>query len=103
MPDSKNTSVVSATYNSPANESFTATSNITTTTPIPSAALSLEDKTKFLQDLRASVAAVQDQVNKELTQRMDEDKAREVAAGATVDEAKEEENYGEEVVDEDDA
>lgn len=103
MPDSKNTSVVSATYNSPANEPFTAASNITTSTPIPSAALSLEDKTKFLQDLRASVATVQEQVNKELTRRMDEDKAREVAAGAaSVDEAKEEQNYGEEVVDEDD-
>ncbi|KAL8346538.1 hypothetical protein RB601_003786 [Gaeumannomyces tritici] len=103
MSDSKHISVVSATYKSPTNEPFAAASDITTATPVPpSAALSLEDKTKFLQDLRASVSAVQEQVNKELTRRMDDDKAREATAGNPVDEAKEEQNYGEEVVDEDD-
>ncbi|KAL8296708.1 hypothetical protein RB597_006022 [Gaeumannomyces tritici] len=102
MSDSKHISVVSATYKSPTNEPFAAASDITTATPVPSAALGLEDKTKFLQDLRASVSAVQEQVNKELTRRMDDDKAREATAGNPVDEAKEEQNYGEEVVDEDD-
>ncbi|KAL8380964.1 hypothetical protein RB595_005320 [Gaeumannomyces hyphopodioides] len=102
MSDPKHISVVSATYKSPTNEPFTATNDITTATPIPSSTLSLEDKTKFLQDLRASVSVVQEQVNKELTRRMDEDKVREATAGNPVDEAKEEQNYGEEVVDEDD-
>jgi Cu2+-containing amine oxidase len=48
---------------------------------------------------------MQETINKELTSRMEEDKAREAAAtGITkskvVDEAKEEDNYGEEVVEE---
>lgn len=61
---------------------------------------SVADKSQNLASLRASIAATQDEVNKELTARMEEDKLRDAKAG--VDEAKEEENYGEEVVEEED-
>lgn len=51
---------------------------------------------------------MQEKINKELTERMEEDKAKEETAGGTgkrkaneLDEKKEEENYGEEVVEED--
>ena len=45
---------------------------------------------------------MQEQINTELTARMEEDKAREAGNGkGAVDEAKEEDNYGEEVVEED--
>jgi hypothetical protein len=52
---------------------------------------------------------MQEQINKELTKRMEEDKAKEAngvnggskAKAKGVDESKEEENYGEEVPEED--
>ncbi|TLD28729.1 hypothetical protein PspLS_03195 [Pyricularia sp. CBS 133598] len=99
---------VSASYQGPSDDSFVVNREI----PLPASSsqapgdetMSLADKTKFLKDLRVSVAAVQDQVNKELTQRMEADKAREAgtsAATTTFNEAEEEQNYGEEVVDED--
>ncbi|TLD06408.1 uncharacterized protein PgNI_08189 [Pyricularia grisea] len=105
--NSQGVATVSASYKGPSDDSFVVNREI----PIPAASsqtpgietMSLADKTNFLKDLRTSVAAVQDQVNKELTQRMEADKAREAgtAAAATVNEAEEEQNYGEEVVNED--
>ncbi|TLS24555.1 hypothetical protein PpBr36_08086 [Pyricularia pennisetigena] len=99
--------IVSASYKGPSDDSFVVNRDI----PLAAASsqapgdetMSLAEKTKFLKDLRTSVAAVQDQVNKELTQRMEADKAREAgtATAITVNEAEEEQNYGEEVVDED--
>lgn len=92
-----------ATYTSPDNEHFTITKNI----PAPPSS-SVQDKTQYLEALRRAVAETQDQVNKELTARMEEDKARETPAGGSAaaklgaDEDKEEENYGEEVQEEED-
>ncbi|KFA61774.1 hypothetical protein S40285_04187 [Stachybotrys chlorohalonatus IBT 40285] len=69
---------------------------------------SVPDKVQYLAGLRAAVAATQDAVNKELTARMEEDKARDAASNRAaaktmdVDEALEEQNYGEEVQSEDD-
>lgn len=52
---------------------------------------------------------MQEKINQELTARMEEDKAREAenangskVNGGVIDEAKEEDNYGEEVVEEED-
>jgi hypothetical protein len=93
--------ILSATYTSSTNAPFTLALPISD--PVDST--NVESKTKYLSDLRQSVTSLQDQVNKELTARMEEDKAREAAAanGAkTVDDEKEEENYGEEVVEEED-
>ncbi|KAJ6784311.1 hypothetical protein PWT90_07665 [Aphanocladium album] len=86
---------LTAKYASPANEAFAVD------TPLPPAS---GDKTSYLGALRAAVAHAQDTINKELTARMEEDKARDAAAGAAaaVDDAKEEENYGEEVQEEED-
>jgi hypothetical protein len=92
---------LSVTYKSPANEDFS--NSVPLATP-PSD--SVENRTKYLKDLRQAVVQTQEQVNKELTARMEEDNARATAAGtpggnsavAGVDEVKEEENYGEEVL-----
>ena len=90
---------LSATYHSPSNPSFTHTQQI----PTPPTD-KVGDKTAYLSSLRKATSALQEQINKDLTSRMEEDKAREAGASksnGTVDEAKEEDNYGEEVVEED--
>ncbi|KAK5988668.1 hypothetical protein PT974_10154 [Cladobotryum mycophilum] len=63
-----------------------------------------DDKSAYLSSLRAAASSAQDTINKELTSRMEADKAAEAASGARliIDEDKEEENYGEEVQEEED-
>ncbi|KAM3514214.1 hypothetical protein MY11210_002103 [Beauveria gryllotalpidicola] len=105
QPATTTANALTASYASPANEAFAIT------TPLPSSSSS-SDKTSHLGALRAAVADAQDTINKELTARMEEDKARDASAGASagaaaaaaavVDDAKEEENYGEEVQEGDD-
>lgn len=88
------TTPLTARYASPANAAFAVE------TALPSTG----DKTSYLGALRAAVTDAQATINKELTARMEEDKARDAggaAAAAAVDDAKEEENYGEEVQEED--
>jgi len=96
---------LSATYASPSNAPFAVQHNL----PAP-AADNIAERTAFLAGLRKAVLSTQEQVNKELTARMNDDKAHEAGAASSspskkrkpaVDEAKEEENYGEEVVEED--
>lgn len=94
--DSQNLSLT-GTYSSPTNPPFTTTHELqappsgTMNPPVP-------EKTKYLSDLRKAVATMQDHVNQELTSRMEDDKAREAGKNGrpVVDDAKEEENYGEE-------
>lgn len=91
---------LTAQYQSPANEPFTANSTI----PAPPSD-SLADKSAYLGALRQAISSTQDRINKELTARMEEDKARDTNAGSGkkgVDDLKEEENYGEEVQEEED-
>lgn len=59
-----------------------------------------KEKTNYLSGLRASVVKLQDEVNTFLTAKMEEDKIIASSSAGKVDEKKEEENYGEEVVDE---
>ncbi|KAK3943558.1 hypothetical protein QBC46DRAFT_377392 [Diplogelasinospora grovesii] len=94
-----------AAYSSPTNEPFSATKSLPLPAPVPSASAGdeAERKSKYLNSLRKAVLDVQEEVNKELTARMEEDKAREASVNGkpvAVDEDKEEENYGEEVVEE---
>lgn len=95
--------VVSATYQSPNNAPFSSTHKLAA--PLTSAT---SERVTYLASLRKATAELQETINKELTQRMEEDKmqaaAKAVTAGGrngVVDEAKEEQNYGEEVVEED--
>lgn len=94
---------LTATYQSSSNAPFTLTHDLEAP---PSGIVnpSVPDKTKYLTDLRQATSAMQEQINKELTQRMEEDKAAEATKNGTttngVDEAKEEENYGEEAQEE---
>ncbi|KAL8829172.1 MAG: hypothetical protein Q9191_002166 [Dirinaria sp. TL-2023a] len=70
--------------------------------PLPPASNeSTEQKTAYLSALRESVTKLQDDINGFLTNKMEEDKASASLAGTTVDDRKEEENYGEEDVDDD--
>lgn len=93
---------LSAQYKSSSSRPFA----VTRTLPAPPSA-SISDRTSYLNALRKATTDLQDEINKELTARMEEDKARDAVAktGATkqaeVDEDKEEENYGEEVQEED--
>jgi hypothetical protein len=101
-PSGQKYELLSATYQSPTNESFTHTTQL----PAPPTTNST-DRTSYLAALRKATAEMQETINKELTSRMEEDKAREAAAAGNtkskvVDEAKEEDNYGEEVVEEED-
>jgi hypothetical protein len=94
---------LTATYKSPDNQDFAITKDI----PTPPSD-SVQGKTTYLEALRKAVTETQEQINKELTTRMEEDKARGAAAAGEIvaanlgtDEDKEEENYGEEVQEED--
>jgi hypothetical protein len=92
--------LLSATYQSPTNEPFTHAQKL----PAPPTSKTA-DRTTYLGALRNATAEMQEQVNKDLTSRMEEDKAREAGAKVNctsgVDESKEEDNYGEEVPEED--
>jgi len=75
----------------------------TFTTPLqslPASNLSTADKTSYIADLRTKVTQLQADLNAFLTERMEEDKAREAGSGGatrrTKDEEREEEMYGEE-------
>ena len=100
------TVILTATYASPTNAPFTVSLPLAT----PQGGKSIKDQTDYLANLRKSVLSAQEQINKELTARMDEDKSRDAEAAPSpnkkrkpaVDEAEEEQNYGEEVVEEDD-
>lgn len=100
----QSTPSLTAKYTSPTNEAFSIDKPLPTTPPSADVAA----KTEYLSALRAAVTSTQDQVNKELTARMEEDKARAAPSDAAaakkagVDEDKEEENYGEEVQEEED-
>ena len=79
------------------------TSPETTTTFVhplhaPSNNLSTEQKTAYLSTLRKSVSKLQEEVNVFLTQEMERDKPGSGEGGAKVDEKKEEDNYGEEIL-----
>lgn len=94
---------LSATYSSPNNAPFTL-NHALQAPPSGITSPTVSDKTKYLVDLRQATAAMQEQINKQLTQRMEEDKAAEAMkngkAANGVDDAKEEENYGEEAQEE---
>lgn len=70
--------------------------------PLPSAD-AVPQKVTYLAELRKLVPTLQNDINVFLTERMEEDKKAAEAQGRKVSdkEAKEEENYGEEVVEED--
>ncbi|KAH8811558.1 hypothetical protein F5884DRAFT_749928 [Xylogone sp. PMI_703] len=106
MADAQKYQILSASYQSPTSAAFTHIEKL----PAPPSE-SPKDRTAYLAALRGAVGELQGKINKELTSRMEEDKAREAAGqkaptgaagkGAVIDEAKEEDNYGEEVVEED--
>ncbi|KAI1348131.1 hypothetical protein F5Y01DRAFT_226819 [Xylaria sp. FL0043] len=100
-----------ATYTSPEVPNPQTISSTPLTLPTTQA---VEDKTAFLRALRAATTDLQDRINADLTARMEQDAANAssgsvktaqggagAGAAAAVNEAAEEENYGEEVVEED--
>ena len=97
MATTSNDQVLRATYSSPTNDPFTHISKM------PSSNGTALEKTAYLAALRAAAVTMQERINTELTARMEEDKALEasILQGKGIDEAKEEDNYGEEVAEED--
>ena len=61
---------------------------------------STEAKTAYLSSLRTAVTKLQNEVNVFLTKKMEMEKQVPNKLASSVDDAKEEENYGEEVLDE---
>lgn len=106
-----NPTTLKATYTSAQNPPFTLTQHLSLPETTPP---TQQQKSAYLHSLRKSASAIQEQINKELTQRMEEDKARESngvdgskSVGAkkksvVIDDEAEEENYGEEVVEDSD-
>lgn len=86
---------LSAAYSSPTGGSETFSSPLPALSPEPSTT----DRVAYLAALQTSLKDLQKDVNTFLTQKMEEDKA--VGAGKGDEDAKDEETYGEEVVDED--
>ncbi|KAF2839670.1 hypothetical protein M501DRAFT_1003119, partial [Patellaria atrata CBS 101060] len=67
--------------------------------PAPSSSPMSANNVAHLSALRSSVLQLQSSINDFLTQKMEEDKASSATNGhVALDEAKEEQNYGEEVV-----
>lgn len=104
MTYSQSTAIFSATYSSPTNETFTHTQTLIALQPTSST----KERTTYLGALRKGITEMQEKINKDLTARMEEDnlKSNSTAGAqkegkAVVDEKKEEDNYGEEVVEED--
>jgi post-segregation antitoxin (ccd killing protein) len=102
-PSAENSCVVSASYSSPTNDFFSVTKQL----PAPSSSAPAQRVT-YLSSLRKAAASIQESINKELTQRMEEDNKKAASDAASkntrqggIDEGKEEENYGEEVAEED--
>ena len=88
--------VFKAVYSAPGHESFTATHKVASEPA--SSETTTAAKTAHLAALRNAVKDAQDEINKELTARMVLDVKEGDASAAA---AKEEENYGEEMVEED--
>lgn len=91
---------LTATYTSPTtNHTFNSTLQSLSAEP------STKEKTSYITDLRAKTSQLQNDINAYLTERMEEDKAQEVADGAAKksarDEQREEDMYGEEQGEED--
>ncbi|EGO56355.1 hypothetical protein NEUTE1DRAFT_64833 [Neurospora tetrasperma FGSC 2508] len=111
MASSTTTFTATYTNSTTLSPSFTLTKDVPTTTSTNSTSSSSEmttsDRAKYLHELRQIAATFQDDINRELTQRMEEDNKRAGQNGGDDQskgkeaEAKEEENYGEEVVEED--
>jgi type IV secretory pathway VirB9-like protein len=96
MP-SQDTASVKAQYTSP-NGTHTFSLPLQSKASISS---TTEERTTYLAELRASTKQLQADVNKFLTQKMEEDKARSSDKISKQQEELEEQNYGEEAPEED--
>lgn len=85
---------LTATYTSPDSSPHTISLPLPATTPDPTTSA----RVAHLASLQSSIKTLQADLNAFLTQKMDDDKAAGVAKAGKVDDAKEEENYGEEIV-----
>ncbi|KAF2792547.1 hypothetical protein K505DRAFT_52343 [Melanomma pulvis-pyrius CBS 109.77] len=88
---------LTAAYTSPDSSPHTISHPLPASTPDPST----DARIAHLAALQSSMKTLQADLNAFLTQKMDDDKAAGVAKAGKVDDAKEEENYGEEIVDAD--
>jgi hypothetical protein len=95
--------VVHATYTSPTELQLQRQHTFTYPLTISARTDSKTAKTAYLSELRAAVGTLQHQINVFLTARMEEDRLRDGdLEGGGERERREEENYGEEVVDDED-
>jgi len=90
------TPALTATYSAP----FTGPKSFTQSLPACSEEPSTIERTASLTALRTAITTTQDQINAFLTHKMEEDNQK-AGAAAAVDDAKAEENYGEEAAEDD--
>ncbi|EGE08669.1 hypothetical protein TEQG_07629 [Trichophyton equinum CBS 127.97] len=106
-PKASKEPVLKAVYQAPRTSQETAEPSAHTFTRQLSASIpppgenSTAERTKYLAELRGSIVSLQADVNAFLTEKMEEDKLRDAQGSATIDDKTKEDNYGEEVVDDD--
>lgn len=93
------TRTIKAHYTSP-----TASHNLSIPITAPCTNKTTAERIHYLGELRANAKTLQGDINKFLTQKMEEDKAREAGSKdkKKEDEEREEENYGEEQAEDED-
>lgn len=96
VPNRQGKSQLTASYTSP-----TGTKDFEHSLPSLPQQFSTEQKTSYLSALRSAVVKLQEDVNTFLTAKMEEDKVTAPKVAGKVDDKKEEESYGEEVVEDD--
>jgi len=95
-PNSQGKSLLTGSYTSP-----TGTKEFEYSLPSLPQQFSTEQKTSYLSALRSSVVKLQEEVNTFATAKMEEDKMTAPQVAGKVDDKKEEKNYGEETIDDD--
>jgi hypothetical protein len=93
MSSDQSTPLLSASYNNP-----TESNLITVPLPTCPAEPSTDERTNYLTALRQSIISLQSDINVFLTQKMDQDKMQSAAPASSANEDREEENYGEELL-----
>lgn len=88
---------LTADYNASLSESHSFSHPL----PVYSNTPSTESRKAYLSALHASIGKLQDEVNSFLTQKMEDDQKTAIDGRGIMDEVKEEQNYGEEVIDDD--
>ncbi|KAI9871877.1 MAG: hypothetical protein M1830_002344 [Pleopsidium flavum] len=94
LTESKGQATLKAQYASPK-----GTNTFVHPLDAPRTSQSAKERSAYFSALRTSVTKLQEEINTFLTQKMEEDKTLLVDRGGKTDDTKDEDNYGEEILD----